>query len=104
MNQATLDLRQSAKLMLLMEKGVSYQPSINGLNALDVEYTLTFPTKTYTVANGGLVLVPSTKSIVWNILEDDFDQGNHQGILLSESKQAGVYFKLTIDIKCYDND
>lgn len=103
MNKATLDLRVNARLVLQIDEGVSYQPSINGLNALDSEYSLTFPSKTYTVANGGLALEESTKSIVINILEDDFEQGNHQGVLVSESKQAGIYFKMTIDIECYAN-
>ncbi|MFV9552090.1 hypothetical protein [Algibacter sp. PT7-4] len=104
MKNATLDLTQNAKLTLLIDEGVSYQPSISGLNILDTEYALQINNKTYTVANGGLILEAQTKSIVINILETDFTKGNYTGNLISNSRQAGIYFNLKIYIECYGNN
>ena len=60
-----LDLRFDADVTLKIDEGVSYKPSISGIETLDVEYTFFCNDITKTVSNGGLTLV--NNSIVINI-------------------------------------
>lgn len=104
MQSVTLDLRIDNKFPLFIDKNVAYQLAFSDINILDTEYTLTFEHKTYSVSNGGLVLETESKSIIWDILADDFEKGNHNGVLVSQSRQSGIYLKINIQVKCYENN
>ena len=100
MGKVSLDLRMLLELVIYIDEGVAYQPSINDIENIDTGYTLTFPNITYTVGNG---LILSANSVTLNIEENDFPQGSHVGILISDSRQAGIYFKMKINVISYAN-
>lgn len=99
-----LDLRQRDGLVILLDEGVSCAPSVSGFKNLDTNYTLTINDNTYNVSNGGIVLEPTTKSLVINIGASDFPKGSYKGKLISDSRILGIYINIPITIKSYEAD
>lgn len=101
MSTANLDLRVNPKLTLLIDKGVAYNPVISGFDNIDTSYSAVIGGVEFNLANGKILI--ENNSLILNIGNNDFEVGTHLGHLVSQSKQAGVYFKLKIEIRCYDN-
>lgn len=95
-NEITTDLRFDAVWSILIDQGVSYQPSISGIVNLDSNYTLTIGNVVKTVLNEGLTLTADGIVIVIN--ENDFPKGEYKGYLVSDSKQAGIYKNIEIKL------
>jgi hypothetical protein len=95
MEQATLDLRQNLRIDIFLDKDVIYFPSIENIPLLDSNYTIIFDNITYSVGNG---LTLSNNSIIWELNTSVFDIGKYEGVLESQSKIAGVYLKILINL------
>ncbi len=97
---ATLDLKQKEELVVYADKDVLYNVSFNDVPNLDTGYTIVLnegevAEVVYTVGSG-IVLVPETNSIVWQLDTNDLLEGKHYGYLVSDSDVAGLY--LNIDL------
>lgn len=100
MSKTTLDLRQNTILEILIDSGVNDVISWNDINQLDTGYTLTLDAgltseQIYTVGSG-LTLVSSTNSITWQLDTSILETKKYTGVLVSDSKVAGIYFKSSV--------
>ena len=99
-----MDLRLGGQIWLQVDQGVSYSPFWGGLPNLDSEYTLVLDPGlatevTYTVAGGGLVLDAQTSSVTWILDASILSKKTYHGYIESQSKVAGVYFKVNIKLE-----
>ena len=95
---AVLDLRLNTCVKIRIDEGVAYQPSIDGITNLDTGYTFTINGLTKTVGAG---LTLTADGIIIEIDNTDFPAGEYKGFLVSDSKQAGIYLRIEIEVFSY---
>lgn len=101
MSTANLDLRQNNVLTISIDHNVSDRISIGDFKNIDTGYKATIGDVEFSTENGKIVI--SGQRVVLLISQNDFTVGTHIGYLESISREGGVYFKLKIKVRCYDN-
>ena len=98
-----INLRQDILLRILLEHGVTYAPSFDGIPQLDTGYTLTLDpglaTEVVYTVGSGLTLSSFTSSVVWNLDTSVLQNKTYTGILESDSKVSGVYLKVNLQLE-----
>lgn len=104
MSVAKLNLNQNITLQICVDKEVVYSPSIYGFEVLDTAYNLVLNEGTdnevsYSVGDGlTLTDTEDMKSITWTFDSAELQTGMNRGYLRSESKIAGTYLDIKIEI------